>query len=365
MTTELRGRVVTPEGVLDHGLVRVAAGRIVEVTTDGRPGTGWILPGFVDLHVHGGGGNTFTTGDPEQARAVVAYHAGHGTTTLQASLVTASRAATRDAVAALAPLVHEGVLAGVHLEGPYLSAARCGAQNPAHLRDPDPDEIADLLAIGVIGTITVAPELPGALSVIRQLCARGVVVAVGHTDATYEQTWAAVEAGATLATHLFNGMRPVHHRDPGPVTALLDSDTVVCEAIADGTHLADTMLRHVVRVAGSDRVALVTDAVAASGMGDGEYELGGQAVRVRDGVARLAGDGAIAGSTTTMDAALRRTVHSGVSIVDAARMASTTPARVLGLGDEIGAITVGRRADLVCLDDELTVVSTLRRGRPG
>jgi N-acetylglucosamine-6-phosphate deacetylase len=280
-----------------------------------------------------------------------------------ASLVTATRQETYDSTAALAELVHSGELVGVHLEGPYLSAARCGAQNPAHLRDPDPAEIEALIDLGVVRTVTIAPELPGALSAIRQLRARGVVSAVGHTDATFEQTWAAVEAGASLATHLCNAMRPIHHRDPGPIVALLGAPGVVCEQVADGVHLHDGMLRHVVQAAGPARVALVTDAMAAAGMADGRYDLGGQEVRVTGAVARLAASGTIAGSTLTMDSALRRAVHSGLSMLDASTMASTTPARVLGLDDR-GAIAAGLRADLVLLDDALTVTGVIRNGLP-
>jgi N-acetylglucosamine-6-phosphate deacetylase len=189
-----------------------------------------------------------------------------------------------------------------------------------------------------------------------------VIAAVGHTDASYEQTLAAIAAGASVATHLGNAMRPIHHREPGPMIALLDASGVVIEQIADGVHLHDGMLRHTVRSAGAERVALITDAMAAAGMPDGEYELGGQAVTVADGVARLGGHGAIAGSTLTMDAALRRAVHSGVSIVDAARMAATTPARVLGRDAELGALVPGLRADIVVLDSELRVTSVLRSG---
>ncbi len=360
----LRGRVVTPEGVLDDAVVRVADGRIADVSPAGRSRlrkTAWILPGFVDIHVHGGGGHTFTLGDADEARQAAAFHRRHGTTTMLASLVTAARQETYDATAALAELVHSGELAGVHLEGPYLSAARCGAQNPAHLRDPDPAELEALVDLGVVRMVTIAPELPGALSAIRQLRAHGVVAAVGHTDATYEQTQAAVEAGASLATHLCNAMRPVHHRDPGPIVALLDASGVVCEQIADGVHLHDGMLRHVVQAAGPARVALVTDAMAAAGMADGEYDLGGQEVLVAGGVARLAASGTIAGSTLTMDAALRQSVHSGLSMLEAVTMASTTPARVLGLDDR-GAIAAGLRADLVLLDEDLAVTGVIRDG---
>jgi N-acetylglucosamine-6-phosphate deacetylase len=364
----LRGRIVTPDGVRGDALVRIEDGRIADVSPIGRSriarSAAWIVPGFVDMHVHGGGGHSFTSGDLEQARGVVDFHRRHGTTTMLASLVTAARQQTHDATVGLAPLVHSGELAGVHLEGPYLSPARCGAQNPAHLRDPDMAELKELLRLGVVRTVTIAPELPDALGAIRALRAKGVVAAVGHTDATYEQTRAAVDAGARVATHLCNAMRPVHHRDPGPIVALLEAEDVVCEQVADGVHLHDAMLRHVIRAAGPSRVALVTDAMAAAGMPDGEYDLGGQVVSVSGGVARLAVSGNIAGSTLTMDAALRRTVQSGVSMSDAVTMAATTPSRVLGLDGEVGAIAVGLRADLVLLDEDLNVMSVLRAGVP-
>ena len=346
--------------------------RIADVYPAGRPGrpttaAAWIVPGFVDIHVHGGGGHTFTTGDPAQARAAAAFHAGHGTTTMLASLVTAPQEAARARPRRRSRRwSHEGVLAGVHYEGPYLSAARCGAQNPAHLRDPDLAELdrparPGRRADGDHRTRTARRARAPSAS-----CAtHGVVAAIGHTDATYEQTLAAVEAGATVATHVCNAMRPVHHRDPGPIVALLDSPGVVCEQVADGVHLHDGMLGHVVRAAGPHRVALVTDAMAAAGMADGEYDLGGQAVTVADGVARLTGNGTIAGSTLTMDAALRRAVHSGcehrrrgrdgVDHAGPSARASATTA---------GAIAAGLRADLVLLDEELRVIDVLRAGEP-
>ena len=369
MTTRqfIRGRVVTPTGVISDGLVAVAGDRIAEVRP-AAPGqvaarrAHWVLPGFVDIHVHGGAGASFTSGDPDQARAAVSFHRDHGTTTMLASLVSAPSEHLHEAVKRLGPLVDEGLLAGIHLEGPYLSPARRGAHDPAHLRDPDPVELAGLLDLGGVRMVTLAPELPGALGAIGRLRERGAVAAIGHTDATYEQTRAAIEAGATVATHLGNAMRPLHHRDPGPIAALLDAPEVVCELIVDGAHLHEGMVHHVVRVAGPDRVALVTDAVAAAGMPDGAYQLGGRAVAVVNGVARLADGSAIAGSTGTMDATIRRAVHSGMDIVDAAIMAATTPARVLGLEAEIGALVAGRRADLVLLDEDLTVTAVLRAG---
>lgn len=371
MTSEdtiIRGRVVTPVGVVD-GYVAVRGDRIASVI-DGDPGDGhWLLPGFVDIHNHGGGGHSFTTGDADAARQAAAFHLRHGTTTLLASLVSSPYELMRQATTALAPLVADGVLAGIHFEGPYLSAARCGAQNPTFLRDPSLVELKELLALGegAVRMVTLAPERDGAAAAIELLTSHGVVAAVGHTDATYQQTQAAVAAGATVATHLFNGMRPIHHREPGPVLALLAAPSVTCELVADGVHLHDGTLAYVAATAGADRAALITDAIDATGMADGRYELGGQPVEVRGGVARLAtadgSAGAIAGSTLTMDAALRRTVHAGVSLMDASRMASGTPARAVGLADEVGALRPGLRADLVELDAELRVRRVMRAGR--
>jgi N-acetylglucosamine-6-phosphate deacetylase len=362
--TEVTGvRIVTPDGVVD-GAVRLDGDRIAAVVPGPAAGDRWLVPGFVDLHVHGGGGHTFTTGDPDAARAAAAFHLRHGTTTLLASLVTAAHATLLDAARALRPLVVEGVLAGLHYEGPYLSPARCGAQNPDHLREASLAELDELLAAGdgAVRMVTLAPELPGGLAAIRHLADRGVVAAIGHTDATYEETLAGVAAGASVATHLFNCMPQVHHRGPGAVVALLGAEGVVCELVADGVHLHDATLALAARVAGPGRAALVTDAMAAAGMPDGRYELGGQAVEVAGGVARLARDGAIAGSTLTMDAALRRAVGAGLSIVDAVRAAATTPAAALGLAD-VGAVDPGRRADLVELDAQLRVRRVMRAGR--
>jgi len=369
VTRLTNARIVTPDGVVT-GHLEIDQTVISAVTSGDAPGSvgedlagAWVLPGFVDVHCHGGGGATYTTGDVEQARRVAAFHLKHGTTTTLASLVTAPAEVLYEATVAFAPLVAEEVIAGIHYEGPYLSQVRCGAQNPAYLRDPDLTELTRLLeaGAGTVSMVTIAPERNGALEAIALLAQRGVVAAIGHTDATYEQTLAGVAAGARAATHVFNGMRPPHHREPGPVFAVLGASSVVCEFIADGVHLHDGTLLFATRVTGPDRAMLITDAMAAAGMADGSYELGGQPVTVTDGVARLTEGGAIAGSTLTMDAAVRRAVRAGVPIEDAARMAATTPARLLGLTDR-GALRPGLRADLVVLDDALQVRRVMRAG---
>ena len=357
------GRIVRP-GAVVPGHVEIDGPTILDVVADNRAGDDIVVPGFVDLHCHGGGGHTFTTGDPSAARGAAEFHLRHGTTTMLASLVSSPFELMRDATAAFLPLMRAGTIAGVHFEGPYLSGARCGAQNPAFLRDPSVEELTALVKLGegAVRMVTVAPELPGAAEAIAFLREHGVLAAIGHTDATYEETRAGLDAGATVGTHVFNGMRPPHHREPGPVVGLLDS-FAVCEFIADNIHLHPGMLAFAARAAGPDRAALVTDAMDAAGMPDGAYELGGQEVVVAERVARLARNGSIAGSTLTMDLALRNTVAAGIPLEDAVAMATSTPARALGLADETGAIEAGLRADLVVLDAELNVKRVMRAGR--
>jgi N-acetylglucosamine-6-phosphate deacetylase len=378
------GRVVTPEGVLSPGWIRLA-GPLIDALGSGEAERGlaglpvtdlrghWVLPGFVDMHVHGGGGTSFTEGSADDARRAVAFHRGHGSTTMVASLVTAPLAGLEARAAMLASLAGQDVIAGIHLEGPFLSAARCGAQDPRHMAAPDVAAFARLhtATAGHLRVITVAPELPGATELITTAARAGVTVAVGHTDATADVASAAVDAGATHATHLFNGMRPLHHREPGPAGALLDRAEVTCEVIADGVHLHDTVIRLAARAAGPGRLVLVTDATAAAGMPDGSYRLGSVRVDVTGAVARLAGStgtgepgtaGAIAGSTATMAGVVRHAVAAGLPVTEVAAAASTTPARVLGLGDRTGALRPGLRADLVVCDEDFRLRAVMRQG---
>jgi N-acetylglucosamine-6-phosphate deacetylase len=376
------GRVVTPEGVLSPGWIRLAGSLIVAVGSGeaadrrplGLPVTDlrghWVLPGFVDMHVHGGGGTSFTEGSADDARHAAEFHRRHGSTTLVASLVTAPLADLEARAAMLAVLAAEGVIAAIHLEGPFLSAARCGAQDPRYMTAPDlaAFDRLHMAAAGHLRVITIAPELPGATGLIKAAVRAGVTAAVGHTDATADIASAAVDAGATHATHLFNGMRPLHHREPGPAGVLLDRDEVTCEVIADGVHLHDTVIRLAGRVAGSGRLVLITDAMAAAGMPDGSYRLGSMRVDVTGGVARLAGSGepgmagAIAGSTATMAGVVRHAVSAGLPVTEVSAAASTTPARVLGLADRTGALRPGLRADLVVCDGDFRLRAVMCRG---
>ena len=376
MTLLGNARVVTPGGVLSPGWVRIEGSRI-EAVGSGPPtgqetevrdlGGAWLLPGFVDIHVHGGGGASMTDADAAQILQAVEFHRRHGTTRTLVSLVTAPLETMLAGAAVVADLVHAGVpgIAGSHLEGPFLSRPRRGAQDPDSLLAPDAAVLERLLAAGrgTVRMVTVAPELPGALELIRAVTAAGAVAAVGHTDASYEEAARGFEAGARVATHLFNGMRPLHHRDPGAVAAALERADVVCELVNDGIHLAPSAIRLVALAAGPDRMALITDAISATGMPDGDYLLGPKPVRVREGRATLAEGGTIAGSTLTMDRAFRRTVREvGLPVEDAVTAASATPARVLGLEAAIGAIAPGREADLVVLDESLELVEVMGGG---
>jgi len=369
-------RVVSAEGILDRGWVRIDGERITGLGSGEPPDrpsparthdlSGRILvPGFVDMHVHGGGGASYTSGDPADARRAMEAHRRHGTTTTMASLVSASPDDLHRSVTVLADLFSEGAIAGIHLEGPWIAHARRGAHDPSTIRAPTAEEIDGLLTSGrgAVRMVTIAPELDGAVDAIRHLVAAGVVVAVGHTEADFRCTLAAVEAGATVGTHLFNAMRPIHQHEPGPVLALLADDRVTLELIADGVHVHEALLRHVLDAAGTARVALVTDAMAAAALGDGRYRLGSLDVTVSAGVATLEGTDVIAGSTATMDAMFRHAVQAcGLSLRDAAQVTSTTPANALGLTD-VGQLAVGHRADAVVLDDDLHVLKVLHEGR--
>lgn len=330
-----------------------------DVRLDGRI----ILPGFVDMHCHGGGGSSYTSADPEQIARAARTHLEHGTTTSNASLVSAFYDDLIVQIRALIPFVDDGTLHGIHLEGPWISHAYCGAHEPATLRHPDPDDVARILDAGEgrITMVTIAPELPGALPSIERIVAAGAIAAVGHTGADADIARAAVDAGATVATHLFNAMPPLLHRAAGPVGVLMTNPDVTVELISDGVHLGPEVVSLTMATA-SGRSALITDAMAAAGSGDGVYVLGGLEVRVTDGIARLVSDGSLAGSTLFMDAAVRRAVRlADVELGVASAAASAVPARTLGLTDR-GALAAGQRADLVVLDEEMKVERVMRAG---
>ncbi len=378
----LAGRLMTTTGILDEG--------VLEVRPDGTigyvgPAAGWSGPrpepvdtvaaGYIDIHCHGGGGHTVTSGDPAEVAAVAAHHLSRGTTTMLASLVSASAPELVAAVRAIAAVAAAGSpIVGCHLEGPFLDPGHRGAHDPAHLRLPEPDEVTTWLAAGVddagrptVRMVTLAPELPGARAAAELLEGSGVVVGLGHTGADAGSFSEALASLRTpLVTHLFNGMEPLHHRRPGPVAASLDAlarGATYVELIADGVHLADEMVHLVFELDPGRHVVLVSDAMAAAGMPDGDFELGSVRVRVEDGRAWTRTDPpSLAGGTSHVADLVHRCVaHAGVDPVAAVAAATSTPAALLGLDDR-GSLATGLRADLVLLDREWRVDRVMRGG---
>lgn len=391
--TVVSGRVHTGHAEHQDGLVVVEGDRVVHAGPRScysggdaeehlvlGPGQ-MVLPGLVDVHCHGGFGADFSSSEEGLIRATLdAFHR-QGTTTLVASLVTASRENLLAAEPLLAQLTGEGLVAGIHLEGPFLSTDRCGAQDPAQMREPDLELASDLVAAaaGTLRTMTFAPELRGSRELAELLVAHGVVPSLGHTDADTTTVDTALRHLQELlrdapgddtprtptVTHLFNAMPAIHHRSPGPVPACLRAAAqgrAVVELIADGTHLDPCIVAWAFELAGADNIALVTDAMAATGLTDGIYTLGAAEVRVQEGVASLVSNGSIAGGTATMLQVLRRTVAAGVTLGDALRSATVVPARVLGLAGEAGSLTTGALADLLVVEDDLRLRAVMRRG---
>jgi len=320
----------------------------------------------VDIHMHGGGGHSVAH-SLDSMEAAVAFHRGRGTTATLVSLMTAPVSEMSEQLGWAAQLTRRGPtmrghVIGSHLEGPFLSPRRRGAQNAAHMIAPVPSILEQMLAAadGTLRMATLAPELDGALELVGLLREAGVLVAMGHSDASYEEAMAAIRAGVSHVTHLFNGMPPLHHREPGLIGAALEAG-ISCELINDGRHVHPAMVTLVAGLIGCP--VLITDAIDAAGAGDGSFVLAGQEVDVHDGEARLVSNRSLAGSTLTMDQALRRSVKdSGLSIEMASVAASRNPARVLGLEASIGSIAPGRQADLVVLDDDLQVTAVMAAG---
>ncbi|MEV0036041.1 N-acetylglucosamine-6-phosphate deacetylase [Streptomyces sp. NPDC050804] len=369
-STVLTGaRVVLPTGTVEGGRVIIEGRRIAGAAPDDAATLDlsghWLVPGFVDMHNHGGGGASFTSGSVDDVLKGIRTHREHGTTTLVASTVTGEMDFLAQRASVLSELVEQGDLAGIHFEGPFISPCRKGAHSESLLRDPDPAEVRKLLdaARGTARMVTLATELPGGIDSVRLLAEHGVIAAIGHTDATYEQTVEAIDAGATVATHLFNAMPPLGHRTPGPIAALLEDERVTVELINDGTHLHPAALELAFHRAGGGRVAFITDAMDAAGFGDGLYQLGPLAVEVKDGVARLVEGGSIAGSTLTLDTAFKRAATvDRLPVEEIVQAVSANPARLLGVDDRVGSLEPGKDADLVVLDAGFSVKGVLYKG---
>jgi len=344
--------------LVEHGVVvQTGDGRHPSAQTQVDAGGHWLTPGFIDLHGHGAGGHAYDDG-AEAIVSALRTHRAHGTTRSVISLVANPLDQLRRSLAAIADLVEvDPLILGSHLEGPFLAPGQRGAHNADFLLEPGPTQVEALLsaARGTLRQVTMAPELPGALEAIDVLVEARVAVAVGHTTAGYEVARTAFDRGARLLTHAFNAMPGIHHRAPGPVVAAFDDDRVTLELILDGRHVAPSVA-HLAFTAAPQRIALVTDSMAAAGSADGDYQLGSLSVAVRDGLALLRGTDTIAGSTLTQDAALRIAVQqAGVDARTAVEALTRTPARALGLDHRHGMLAPGYAADAVLLDHEWTV----------
>lgn len=385
----LRGRVVSGSMDLADGVIAIDGGRISYAGPasefPGEPGPAAeriLLPGLVDLHCHGALGSDFSEGCADGSRKAARYLHSQGTTTLLASLVTGTPAHLVRNLAVLRTLTDEGLIAGSHLEGPFLATGQCGAHDPALLLEPDAGLVAKCLkAAGpTLASMTLAAELPGASGLVDLLARHGVIPSLGHTAADHHVARQFLErAAAGLAnaadpsgrlrptvTHLFNAMPSLHHRSPGPVSASLGAaraGNAVLELIGDGVHLAPETVMLVFDLVGAENIALVTDSMAATGLSDGRYGLGTLAVTVSQGVARVDSTGAIAGGTATLLDILRCTVAAGVPLQDAVMSASTVPAEVLGLSGQAGDLCAGMPADVVVTDPKLKLAGVLRQGR--
>lgn len=361
----LVGDIVTENGVLTDGALTIDDGKIVELmpsphSADFDASGCLILPGFVDLHIHGGGGADFMDGTPDAVRQVCRTHARFGTTSLLATTMTASRAVTDAAIAAVRQVVESGQnddearIVGIHLEGPYINVGKRGAQPEEFVRPPDVAEFMHWLERGggLVKQITLAPEIAGAEELIKAAREANVNVSLGHTDATAVDVETAIEWGANQATHTFNAMRGLHHREPGTVGAVLTRPELLAEAIADGVHLHPLVVQLILAAKGVNGATLITDAIEGVAMPDGEWTLGGQTVYVRNGTAAFA-DGTLAGSVLTMNRAFRNAMTwANLTPVQASRFASANAARQLGMDSEIGRLEVGKRADIVILDPQ-------------
>lgn len=377
-------RVCLPEGLLEGGSVLVQDGVIVHIADHRQDNLAadevidakgaYVVPGFIDVHVHGGGGFDVMSGEPSHIEGMSRFHASKGTTALLPTTLTHSCAKIEAALDGIVTVMDKGTsgaeIVGIHLEGPYLNVEKCGAQNPEHIRPGNIEELQHFLtrSKGNVRLMTIAPEIGDALEVIEFAVKQGVTVSIGHSNTTFDVMEQAVRKGATHVTHLFNGMSPLHHREPGVAGAALMLDELAVELICDGFHLHQDIIRFVFRTKPMEQIVLITDCIAAGGCQDGQYELGDLPLMMQSGVARLLNEdgtlGSLAGSCLTMDQALRNTMaYTGLSLVEVIPTLTLNPARQIGLEQRKGSIAVGKDADLVFLNDQIEVIATYVKGQ--
>ncbi len=317
-----------------------------------------LIPAFVDIHCHGGAGSYFASESEDEITKVINFHKSHGTHTVIASLVSAEVHDLKQQIRRLLPFFESGAIAGIHLEGPYISHARCGSHDPLALREPSIEVLDEMISLGggAIKMVTIAPELRSAMDSIELMAAKGVIVAIGHSNGRYEEASAALDAGATVATHFSNAMAKLPDGDRTFATALLEDPQVTLEIIADSQHVDDKTINRVREIA-PGRIALITDAMSAAGCEDGAYKIGNLDVKVKNGIARLMSNGSLAGSTLTMDKAFLNFIDVGATVVEASLAASTTPARALALKD-VGEIKVGMKPNFLTYNPQTFTLET-------
>jgi N-acetylglucosamine-6-phosphate deacetylase len=371
-------RLVTPFAETATGWLHCENGRIRALGFDGavKPksdatldaGDMLLLPGFIDIHVHGGGGHEAMDAGQDTLAALSAFYARHGVTSFLATTWTETRERILAALHAIkgamaGPPLPGASLLGVHLEGPYLNVGKVGAQNPAYVRPAPRDEALEFLETGVVKLVALAPEIPGNGWLIDECRARGITVSAAHTGATYDDMLAAIARGVTQTTHTFNAMSALHHREPGVVGAALACDELSCELIADNIHVHPGAMKALYNAKGADRIILISDAIRATGMPDGEYPIDNRTLIKRQGSARLA-DGTLAGSVLTMETAVKNfAAATGADLEDIWQTSSLNAARALRIADRKGSLEPGRDADLVLLDDDFAVQKTIVGGR--
>jgi N-acetylglucosamine-6-phosphate deacetylase len=369
------GTLVTPAQILREYDLVVEGGKIAAILAHRQAqvnqedtvieaGGIWVTPGLIDVHTHGGAGADTMDATPGALEMMGRFFASHGVTSYLPTTITAPEKAISAAIENAGQGVVRGAQSlGLHLEGPYLNAGHKGAQPEEHLRLADPAEYRAWLDSGHVRLVTVAPEVEGVMDLIRYGVRLGVEFAIGHSGASYEQVVAAAGYGLRQATHTFNGMGGLHHREPGTVGGVLADSRIYAQIIADGIHLHPAVVSLIVRAKGVARSILITDSIRATGLEDGQYDLGGQQVTVRGGEARVA-SGSLAGSTLTMEVAVRNAMQfAGVSIQEAVAMATSVPAEAMGVANRKGALRPGMDADITLFDDELGVRLTMVAGQ--
>lgn len=380
------GKVITPAKIINRGSVLICDGIFTAISEDDinapraaaiDAGGKYISPGFIDIHIHGGGGHDFMDNTVDAFLAIAAIHAKHGTTAMSPTTLTSSKEDLLETLKTYELADRENIsgsqFIGMHLEGPYFAVNQCGAQDPRYIRDPDPEEYREIIAgTSVIKRWSAAPELKGAIEFGRYVTSKGILAAIAHTDAIYEEALEAFENGYTLATHLYSGMLGVTRRKAfryaGVVEAAYLINEMDVEIIADGIHLPPPLLKLVYKIKGAKRTALITDAMRAAGMPPGESVLGslknGLKVIVEDGVAKLPDRSAFAGSVATADWLVRNMIKmAGVSLLEAVQMATLTPAVIMNVADKKGSIEVGKDADIVIFDEDINISTTIIKGK--